>query len=541
MAPASGATPASFAAFSLDDLRFYSRTLSANEAATLYDGIISTPTPTPVPTPLPTITPTITPVPNVGKTILTHTFGGVVFTWEMNCGGNECKAGTFVNGDYWVAPIDVNGHRVNAVTITRIAPEGSIHGAEVNPGINIVNGSTNNKQGILPMYASYNPSYDVMTQLPYAATPGQSIFKAYNKTSGCGAPAIEAGCISTDDVLTVLNDVPPNNGATIFRPPFEGVSKPLFSTDKVKFGRLPALSAISTLTGTAAPQNMSAIINQWQVPHYETAHGAGFSGEFQRATSPSGVIDDYAASQAQQYLQSMLSVFGTQSVTLKTPAVYALIQTGIDDYGAFKLGIPFGTGAGQHLGKKPALTFFASLYDDPSILSEVRSIATNPTYNGFFQEDAQIYRGAGGMVVWGDPVSPDNEARYWSGYIGEWMSRNRGGTGYDSNGAGSDPYGYIDGPGGGPSPTQLLGRNYQFCCSAGIMIDFAFAQHLMPWLEYADGDKEIIEYADRVYTGRNVAGFSGGFWSGNDPCAPMDPRESLSCGPFSVAGRTQCG
>jgi hypothetical protein len=61
-----------------------------------------------------------------------------------------------------------------------------------------------------------------------------------------------------------------------------------------------------------------------------------------------------------------------------------------------------------------------------------------------------------------------------------------------------------------------------------------FAQHLMPWMEYANNDPELIEYIDRLWNGRGFAGFNGGWWAQPDPCAPPDSRESSSCQPHTA-------
>jgi hypothetical protein len=465
----------------------------------------TTPTPTPTPVPPPPTTPTPSPTPGAAGTTVSRTVAGIAFTWEFNCGGNPCVYGKFVNGEYWVIPVDNAGKRVSAVTITNILPAGTANGAEVNP-------QSTSKQGILPMYASYDASRNVMTKLPYQATAGQSIFKASTRTSGCGTAAIASGCVTSDDVLTILNDAPANNGATVFRPPFHGDWKPLYTTDKVRMGRLPRLAGMTAL-------DVPSIVKRWTTPHYDTTHGNGFSGEFMRATSPDAAVDDYASGQAAAYLGDLFAVFGTNSDSEKAPAVYALIQKGIDVYSVFKLGIPFNSGAGQHLGRKPPLAFFAAMYDDPALLSEVRAIAKNPYYetNNFFQEDSQIITGKGGIPIWG---TLSTEQSYWSRIY----------PGIDNKGTEADPYGYVDGPPGGGFPKDPVGRSY-VGVSGGPLIGFAFAQDLMPWLKYADNDQEILDWSDRIYTGYGNAGFTGGFWAAPDPCAPKDPRELATCAP----------
>lgn len=460
-------------------------------------------------------------------TSVTRTSGGVDFTWEFNCGGKPCRYGTFVNGEYWVVPIDDSGKRVSAVTITNILPGGVTNGAEVNP-------SNPLKHGILTLRPySYDANLNIMTKLPYNALPGQSIFKAsVGNPTGCRD---SNGCVASDDVLTVLSDIPPNNGSTVFRPPFHGSWKPLFTTDKVRLDRLSSLPEVTSALGASNFQaSVANIVKTWTVPMYELGN-ANNDTDLYRITLPLNVVANYGAYVSSAYLGGVLNVLGTESTSAKATAVYALMQRGIDAYGGmFKLGIPFGSGAGQKLGKKPAVAFFAALYDDPAILSEVRSVATDPYYlsKQFFQEDAQIYRGQSGAVLWGEgETGAWGEATYWLRHFAQWASLNKGGTGYDNNGASGDPYGYIDGPAGGTKTTSSQGRNYQPVAAPYIM-KYGFLLSLMPWYRYANGDDEIIEYTDRVQ-GRGITGFSGGYWSKPDMCAEVDPREVLGCNPQS--------
>jgi hypothetical protein len=194
---------------------------------------------------------------------LTRTSGGVDFTWEINCGGRACRYGRFVNNEFWVVPIDDLGNNTGSVTVTNILPAGVNHGAEVNP-------SSPSNQGILTPYPSYRSSLNIMTMFPYSAKAGESIIKARTLNSGCPS-SMSSGCVSSYDVLTVLSNIPQNNGATVFRPPFNGTSKPIYTTDKVKFDRLPSLSTISGgRSASAYSAIVDNIVNKWTVPHYDT-------------------------------------------------------------------------------------------------------------------------------------------------------------------------------------------------------------------------------------------------------------------------------
>lgn len=454
-----------------------------------------------------------------------RTLGGTTFVWEFNCGGRPCRYGTFVNGDFWVVPQDDQGKKLDAVAVTAIKPDGVNNGAEANP-------STVEHHGLLTHHQAYEASRNVMTSLPFAAKPGTSLFKASvdGLIKGCRD---DKGCIASDDVLTVLADPPEDDGATVFRPPFHGSHKPLFSTKKVRLSRLSSLPSVSadvfkkeTFADAAA-----RAVARWTVPVHIIAHTNGDS-DLYRILTPLSVLTNYGAQQAGDYLGDVLAMQGAEPAADKAQAVHALMQKGIDVYGALRADIPLGSGAGQHLGQKPALAFFAALYDDDAVLAEVRATASDPDKlaRGFFQEDSQVARGINGVPLWGETTDGNLEAVYWAGYFGTWAAVHLGGTDSDRNGAHGDPYRYIDGPGGGVSGNQDSSRNYQ-TVAVHYLVSYALNQKLMPWYRHAAADDELHEYSDRQL-GYNTPGFPGGFWSKPDECAGADDRESVGCKPY---------
>lgn len=454
---------------------------------------------------------------------------GVTFTFEFNCNNGPCRYGTFVTGDYWVVPSTPDG----VVTITAITPTGEENGAMVNPdllrdGDNALLDKGVQKQGILPMYDHYRADLNLMNELPYQATGNESIFKVKSQTSGCGTRGIADGCVSTATVLTVLSEPPLDNGSKTFRPPFHGGFKPLFTTDKLKMDRLPALPQLTTNY-----EELLIETRQWLSPQIELYHSG--LGEFHRATIPHLAQTPYAADQAMTMLEQISGTFASGDIPDKEACLLPIIQKGIDNYGVFKMGVPFSSGAGQHLGKKPPLALFAALYDDRELLEEIRAIALDESYQDklFFQEDAQIRMGPEGMAVWGD-FDPTFESIHW--YFSRLYPR------LDGNGTLGDPYRYIDGPAGGiyPDENETDDRNY-INVAGGPLISYAFLQHLMPWYKYAAGDPELLLWSDRIYKGYGIEDFDGGLWTVPDPVAPYDTNES-GCKPFKMysTGITDC-
>jgi len=458
---------------------------------------------------------------------------GFTFEYTFNCEGGPCECGQFATGDHWVV-----SENSGVVRITAISPTGESNGAMVNPDLipdaSAASGyADEQKQGLIMGYNHYDAGLNLMTQLPYDAKGGESILKVKTQTSGCGTRAIETGCVSSGAVLTVLDEVPENGGSDLFRPPFHGSWKPLYSTTKVKMERLPSLANAEYRASSAELGDLG--FEEWLVPQYDLNHMPGFSGEFHRATIPHASHTPYAADQALNFLEDLTRLFGTETIEQKRMGAYSLIQRGIDNYAIFKMNIRFSSGAGQHLGKKPPITFFAAMYDDTTLLNEVRSIATDEFYESrsYFQEDSQIRAGKSGMPIWGSRGEEKPDHWYWSRLYPR----------LDTKGASGDPQQWIDGPAGGiyPDENETRDRNY-ISVSAGPIIGYAFLQHLMPWYKYAAGDPEVLKWSDRIYKGYGIPNFDGGLWTLPDPCAPVAQVDINGCNPYKLysTGVTGC-
>lgn len=435
--------------------------------------------------------------------------GGHEFTWRFDCGGDECLIGQFVGGDYWIAPKMAG----EPVILRAVSPSGEEHGLEVNPG-------HASRQGFLSCQErSYDSKLNLMTALPLKVKTGSSLVKAYKRADKCGTKATKGCCVDSYDVLTVLAAPPEDSGRTAFRPGFAGTEKRIYYLDQFEFSAIPAWKEVSLSRNKTDFKQIHA---RWHSPYVD--HYMGRIGDAGRAFAPMAVIPEYGATQAAFYLSDLLGVMGTEPLESKMPALTGLLQRGIDLYSSWKQGITWPSGAGQQMGRKPPIAFFAALVKDEKIKHEVMAMSMSGRNDT--QEDGQIRlissaAGGGGVPVWGDTLGYCSENFYWTQLFN--ARRYDGATGppigtADNKRTCGDPYGWIDGPAGEP------GTFYMACCSTGGFIAYSIAQNLMPELCRVANDPELNSYVRRVTT--------KGIHSQPDPCAPPDPRESENCRPY---------
>ena len=145
--------------------------------------------------------------------------------------------GTFANGDHWVAP----NAGETTVTITSMSPAAASgrNGWLVNP--------TSTQESYDNRLDDYNAA--LMPALPYSATANKSIVKTISYSGTCGNDgSLHNPCLLTASVLTVLGNVPAGNGAGLFRPPYFGTAKPLYSTSQLQTQLLPTLAPVGAPT-----------------------------------------------------------------------------------------------------------------------------------------------------------------------------------------------------------------------------------------------------------------------------------------------------
>jgi len=440
---------------------------------------------------------------------ISHVSGGHQFIWDFSCGGGDCYLGQFIGGDYWIAPKQSN----EKIILHSVSPLGLEHGLEVNP-------SSSTKQGFLSCQTnSFDNTLNLMNILPVEVMPNSSLVKSYKSINKCGTKSILGCCVDSYNVLTVLAVVPEDNGKSAFRPGFAGNEKKIFYEHDFDFSKIPSAYKLNK---SKYRVNYHEIHTRWHSPYVD--HFMSGIGDRGRAFSPHAMMSDYGATQAAIYLNDLLAIMSNDRLSRKMPAITGLLQRGIDLYSSRKVGMYWPSGAGQTMGRKPPIVFFASLVRSEDIKTDVMKMTLNN--NNYTQEDGQIRivsnsNGGGNVAIWGDVTGWCQPDFYWSqvfaskNYSGATEPINPKG---DSKKSCGDPHGWIDGPAGKP------GSFYMSCCTTGGFIAYVVAQNLMPELCGISNDYELLSYVHRV--------LDYGIHTSPDQCAPPDPRELPSCRPY---------
>lgn len=368
------------------------------------------------------------------------------------------RTGRFANGHHWVlAP----------VTITSISPafDGNHHGWEVNP----IDFSS---QGFDSRARNYDAAK--VLSLPYAAKGGESIVKAVSvKEHEKCRP-----CVKAVSVLTVLGEVPENDGEGFLRPPYFGTDKPLISVNGLRMDLLPKLRAVDH---KPSPRE---VIRRYSMVHLD--HQSWWIGRY---IHPSDTMPDYGSDIANYNASSALALMIDGNDKEKKEAVIRYVNNGIDLYYMMKGGVVWPPAGGHGEGRKLPIVFASVLLDRPDL-------AADPLLNRsevFAENGGVMYSETAKQVLYAQDLLP--EGSYWQSIGLDKGSRTV-----------ADPYGYID---GGLRP----GGSYQFCCLSKNWKATVTAIELMPELKQGFGNTELVEYVERWET--------TGAWAQPDPCAPM--------------------
>ena len=392
------------------------------------------------------------------------------------------EVGQFSNGDYWVVP-DGDGK----VTLTAMTPafDGTHHGWEINPA------DTTN-QGFDTRIYNFDASR--VPALPYDASPGESVVKTVSVdiTASNPRPALQ-----TAVVLTVLAAAPPDNGATVFRPPYFGAAKPLYRTSDLHPERLPSLSS----NGVSNVPTLAWVENRFQRVWLD--HKSDWTG---RAMHPAENMQEYGSGICVDTGQGALRLMLDDPVADKMAALIRYVQLGIDLYHIRLGGMTYSPNGGHNHGRKLPVAFAGALLEHDGMKQIVFDGA-----NQVYHEDLSTYYSpTAKMVLWGQHAQ--SAAAYWNCICNDSGSKTI-----------RDPYGYID---GGQEP----GGSYQYCCNSSTWKGTALSLHLMPELRETWNSELFLEYEDRWV--------NFGAWTQPDPyvqdCAN---RGALDTDPSDGIGR----
>ena len=447
-------------------------------------------------------------------------------TWTLR---ESATYGTFANGDYWV---------VGPVTITSISPATTTTGGRTTNGWD-VNPLPSNPQGYDTCASDYSAS-DVPS-LPYAAMPGSSIVQTVSEATPVSGAS--PACLKTAAVLTVVDQAPPDNGATVFRPTYVGpkaVPMTYRSVKDVDWSLLPSLTpAGSVMTYAPDLSMLPTRLARVQLDHmngrWSNVGTYDYTGYPNANINPVDNMSNYGPIIARENNDAMLRLTLNDPLSAKLPVAIALIQGGIDRFAMLENGQFWPSGSGMMEGRKMSIAFAAVMLGDQAMEQSITA-ASSVGGTNFFLEDGEIGVGYEGHPIYGggvagmngclDPYQPCSSpgfAYYWS-----WDKMTMG-----ANDGSGDPYLFLDGSQNG----MQGGDNYQPINSPPFQ-GAALLGLLIPSIRAIWGHPEFFEYADRWA--------DHGVQAQPDPCAPLsagggpDPTNPGGCvlDPNLVAGST---
>jgi hypothetical protein len=274
-------------------------------------------------------------------------------TWTFS---EPVRYGQFVNGDYWVLG------PVNVINVDPM-PDGGRNGFEVNP-----------MPGDSQPYDSRIGGYDLSLQphLPSTIHPSSSVVSTISLNPNDGSCNV---CLRTAAVLTVLDEIPANNGATVFRPPYTGTDKPLYSADDLRTELLLNLDPPQVTIPTM--QSRYERIRRVQLDHKLNWMG--------RLMHPAENMNDYGAGITRDNGEAILRISLDDDLEEKMPLLIAFVQAGIDYHGMLNNGMIWIANGGHSSGRKFPILFSGLMLND----SEMLSIGELP--ENTFAEDCQTF------------------------------------------------------------------------------------------------------------------------------------------------------
>lgn len=423
-------------------------------------------------------------------------------TWTFD---KEYRCGQFANGDYWVlGPLTINeitpAYDFDFPTNSDQCVYPSIETCTSYPGSEygitcpnvlgqdycvykkakngwMVNPSDVSKQGFDASVSSFDEG--TVPTLPYSAGPNESIVKSVSYPNG-SRPILKSLA-----VLTVLGEIPANNGADVFRPPYFGIDKAIISTNDINWGLLP------TYSPSVAPPSIE---NFRAVTYFRGPQLDYLSNHLIDYLHPDDNMPNDGGALATRNGEIALRLMLDDSPESKKSLAIDYIQHGIDLYYAGINGAKWPPDGQIYIGRKLPMTFAAVMLDNQDMKNFVSGGDDFQFQeNGVFHHTTQSDQSLWSM----NKSTYANEWRYWDELV---RTPDYGGK------TGPDPYGYIDG-------SSVPGVTYLMSGNSMQSKKFSLALLLMPELRPVWNDQEILDFTQRWV--------SHGVWTQPDPCAPV--------------------
>ncbi|RFA29368.1 hypothetical protein CAI21_09890 [Alkalilimnicola ehrlichii] len=165
-------------------------------------------------------------------------------------------------------------------------------------------------------YGNYRADENIVPALPMSFTGITSLVAAKQRNEAqdgnCGANAIRGECVDAYNVVTVLNEVPPNAGRDMIRPNISGSDKKLIRFCDLDLSRLPQSDL---LRGTDA-DGLERIRQRWSHSTEVFSmrnYPAGSFSEAGRAYRAHILHHDYGSGMAQAFNNDLFALLSSDN------------------------------------------------------------------------------------------------------------------------------------------------------------------------------------------------------------------------------------
>jgi hypothetical protein len=294
------------------------------------------------------------------------------------------RIGRFANGDFWT---------VGPVTITRVSPDftGTTHGWEIDPQ----NVNLHPYDSRIDFGTKFSPS--LVPTLPYIINPASNNVNAISAIKVIGRDPAEAvedrcgteksgrdrGCIRTASVLTVVSEVPINNGATLFRPPYvyTGGNKVFYSAGNLRIDLLPKLKK---------PSNYDHFNLDWVVERFNRVRLDHLPAVGSQRLHPRDYMWGHQEGNVVEIGTGALILCLDYTNDEKRDAVIAYTQMGIDYYWMIENGRSWSSNGAHGSGRKLPILFAGLMLNNNGMLGTGKKYVASEG-NHIFAEDRQTF------------------------------------------------------------------------------------------------------------------------------------------------------